>query len=172
MKKELEAKAEETQNYSLRSEVLTALIDQVELTDKASSLVEDKEKEIKEYYQSQATTYGVEFSEFLSSYLNMTEEEFDAQVKTVAENTIKQEKAVELLADKKKLEPTDKEYEEAYQQYADDYGYESVDKMKELVGEDTLKQLVRKDAVGDYLVKSCVQVEASDTSSTSDSSSK
>jgi trigger factor len=172
VKKELEAKAEETQNYSLRSEVLTALIDQVELTDKASSLVEDKEKEIKEYYQSQATTYGVEFSEFLSSYLNMTEEEFDAQVKTVAENTIKQEKAVELLADKKKLEPTDKEYEEAYQQYADDYGYESVDKMKELVGEDTLKQLVRKDAVGDYLVKSCVQVEASDTSSTSDSSSK
>ena len=102
----------------------------------------------------------------------MTEEEFDAQVKTVAENTIKQEKAVELLADKKKLEPTDKEYEEAYQQYADDYGYESVDKMKELVGEDTLKQLVRKDAVGDYLAKSCVQVEASDTSSTSDSSSK
>ena len=44
--------------------------------------------------------------------------------------------------------------------------------MKELVGEDTLKQLVSKDAVGDYLVKSCVQVEASDTSSTSDSSSK
>ena len=81
MKKELEAKAEETQNYSLRSEVLTALIDQVELTDEASSLVEDKEKEIKEYYQSQATTYGVEFSEFLSSYLNMTEEEFDAQVR-------------------------------------------------------------------------------------------
>ena len=65
---------------------------------------------------------------------------------------MKQEKAVELLADKKKLEPTDKEYEEAYQQYADDYGYESVDKMKELVGEDTLKQLVRKDAVGDYLI--------------------
>ena len=52
------------------------------------------------------------------------------------------------------------------------YTKEMCDKMKELVGEDTLKQLVRKDAVGDYLEKSCVQVEASDTSSTSDSSSK
>ena len=75
------------------------------------------------------------------------------------DETIKE--AVKLIAKKEKLEPSDKEYKEGMQEYADKAGAD-LDTYKEQVGEDVLKDAILRDKVLDYLVDNCVQVEQSD----------
>lgn len=60
----------------------------------------------------------------------MTEKEFAKEAKKAAKQTVKQNIAVQLIADKKDLVPSDKEYEKAYKQLAKNQGYGSVDALK------------------------------------------
>ena len=73
------------------------------------------------------------------------------------------EEAMKLIAEKENLEPTDEEYEEAIKGYAEEAGMDDVDAFKEQYGEDTLKESALLEAVLDYLVDNCVQVEASES---------
>ena len=77
-----------------------------------------------------AEAYGVEFAEFLSGYMNMTEEQFKEQAQEVAETAVKRDLACKLLAEKKNLEPSDKEYEEMAETYAKQSNYEDVETFK------------------------------------------
>ena len=105
----------------------------------------------------------------------MTREDFDAQMKESAQNVVKTQEAVKLLADKLNLEPSEEEYQEGMLRYAVMAGTTDVEAYAESVGEDLLKDVIRQDAVMQYLVDQCVQVEqtdsSSDDSSNSDSSS-
>ena len=70
---------------------------------------------------------------------------------------------MKLIAKKEKLEPTEEEYEEVIKGYAEEAGMDDVDAFKEQYGEDTLKESALMEAVLDYLVDNCVQVEASES---------
>lgn len=88
--------------------------------------------------------------------------------KKTAKQTIKQNIAVQLIADKKNLVPSDKEYEEGYKQLAKDQGYESVDALKKAASEDTLKNIILQQKVADYLLKSCTKIKATDSNTSSE----
>ena len=101
---------------------------------------------------------------FIVNYMGISTEEFDRQVKESAQNTVKMKEAVKLLADKKKLEPSEEEYQEAAARYAAMSGTTDVEGYVESVGEELLKEVIRQNVVMDYLVDQCVQVEQSDSS--------
>ena len=101
--------------------------------------------------------------------MGMTEDEFNDQVDTAAKNSVKQKLAVELLAKKKNLEPTDEEYQKKYKEYAKQYNFDSVDAMIEQAGEDVLKEMVLQEVVSEYLAKNCVQVEQTTDDTTTES---
>ena len=74
--------------------------------------------------------------------------------------------------------PSEEEYQEGMARYAAMAGTTDVEAYTESVGEDLLKDVIRQDAVMQYLVDQCVQVEQDSTeedtgsdSSTSDDSS-
>ena len=73
------------------------------------------------------------------------------------------DEAMKLIAEKEKLEPTDEEYEEAIKGYAEEAGADDIDAFKEQYGEDSLKDSALRQAVLDYLVDNCVQVEDSES---------
>lgn len=171
VKKTLEENNTSSTNSTLQSEVLAALLEQVEVKKYPDGDVEDQVSEMTEYYQSYAEQYGMEFADFLEQQLGMTEDEFTTQLQSAAEDTVKQTLAVELLADKKNLEPSDKQYQEEYEKLASDYGYEDVDSLIEAAGEDTLKRMILQEKVADYLIESCVQVEEDDATDSSTSTS-
>lgn len=108
-----------------------------------------------------AAAYGMEFKDFVEQAMQMSEEDFEKQAKEAAETAVKRKLACELIAKKKNLEPSEKEYEEQIAQYAEDGQYESVEDFKEQVGEDTVKNAIRQQKVGKYLADNCVQVEQS-----------
>lgn len=162
VKKDLEELYEETAQDSLKKEAVQALAAKTEVTKLPENQVEAQKNEIRTYYESQANMYSLTFADYLGMYMGMTEETFDEQAQVVAEDVVTQKLAIELVAKKKRLEPTEEEYQKAFEKYVETYGFTSVDAMIEQVGEDTLKQMVVQDVVGEYLVKSCVQVEATE----------
>ena len=83
----------------------------------ASEIVEYPETELnavidsyKETYKEYAESYGMEYADFLTSLLGMTEEEFDAEVETAAQNSVKQELVLHALASEYGVKITDKQY--------------------------------------------------------------
>lgn len=160
LKKQMEESYKESSEQTLKSEVLTALADKTEVKEYPKGAVEDELQEMKTYYENMAVNYGMEFDAFLEQYMGMTEDDFTTEAKTVVEDTVKRDLACELVAKKKNLELSDKEYDKEIKKYAEDYGYEDIKTIKEQVGEDVLKKMILQDKVSDYLVESCVQVEA------------
>lgn len=171
-KKEVKKALEEDKNSTLeskfRSEILAALLKNVEVKKYPDGEVDEQAANITNYYKGYAKQYGAEFSVFLKQQLGMTEKEFAKEAKKTAKQTVKQNIAVQLIADKKNLVPSDKEYEKAYKQLAKNQGYESVDALKKAASEDTLKSIILQQKVADYLLKSCTRVKATDSSTNSE----
>lgn len=168
VKKALEEDKDSTSESTLRSEILTALLENVEVKKYPDGEVDEQVANITNYYESYAEQYGVGFADFLEQQLGMTEKKFAKEAKKTAKQTIKQNIAVQLIADKKNLVPSDKEYEKAYKQLAKDQGYESVDTLKKAASEDTLKNIILQQKVADYLLKSCTKVKATDSNTSSE----
>lgn len=167
VKKQLEETNEETAKSTLQSEVMQALSEQVEVKKYPDGEVDEQVKSITDYYTQMATAYGVELKDLLEQYMQMSEEDFNKQAKEVAQNTVKTKLACELIAKKKNLEPTEKEYDKKIKEYAENSGYEDVSEFTKSVGEDVVKSSILQEKVIEYLADKCVQVEAKDTEKTS-----
>lgn len=144
---------------------MNALVDQIEVK---KDLPKDKVKEQKEaiinQYESTAEYYQMELGDYLTQYMGMTEDQFKEKAQTVAENTVRNQMAVELLCEKKNLEPTDKEYEIGLKQYAALAGYrtDQIAEYEEKNGKENIEQSIMQEKAAKYLQKSCVQVEQED----------
>lgn len=110
---------------------------------------EDRVKEITEnlteYYTNMAEEYGTDLDTFLEVSGNTLEE--------MAQDVIKQEYAVELIAKKEKIKVTDKEYQEALAELAEQSGYGND------IDEEEVKKELLLNKVSDWLVEHCKQVE-------------
>lgn len=168
VKADLEKEAETTVKESLKMEALNALTDKTEVKSYPEGEVEEQTQVAKDYYTGMAEAYGLTFEEFLTQS-GVTQEEFDAQMKEGAEMAVAQRLAIELVAEEEKLVPSDEEYEEEFAKLAEEYNYEDVDALKEAAKEEDLKMMVLQDRVAEFLVKSVVQVETTDESSTTSS---
>lgn len=145
---------------ALRTAVMDELLTQVEVKELPSEDVDKEIAQMKEYYEQMAKEYGVKFDELLTTYLGMDEEAFNEKAKEVGEDAVTRRIACELIADKHKLTPSDKEMEEEIKELAKQTGFENVDDFKEAYGEEVIHSSILQKNVADYLVEKCVQVEA------------
>ena len=106
----------------------------------------------------------MELSDFITSYLKTTEDDFNTKIEEQAKKTVQLEQALRLIAKKEKLELSDKDYEKEMKTYAKNAGADDVDSYKEQVGEDNLKTMILCDKVLDFLVDNCKQTEDASTS--------
>ena len=93
--------------------------------------------------------------------MNQTVESFEKTVKESAQKSVKQNMVIDAIADKEKLEPTDKEYEKEYEKIAESYGYSDVETMKKAASEDDLKEIALGNIVKQWLADNAVQKDAS-----------
>lgn len=154
----------------LATEMQDVFMEQIEVKKYPEDEVEAQISDGEEYYNQYAVSVGVDLDTFIENYLGMSREDFDAEMKKSAQNVVKMKEAVKLLADKLDLEPTEEEYQEGMTRYAVMAGTTDVESYTESVGEDLLKDVIRQDAVMQYLVDKCVQVEQTDSSSDDSSS--
>lgn len=162
IRKQIESSAETANETTLKSEIQEALLEEIDVKKYPEDAVEEQKEQMTNYYTQMAGLYGIELSEFITTYLQMTEDEFNSKVEESAQQTVAFDEAIKLIAKKQKLEPSEKEYKEKFEEYAEEVGAD-VDTYVEQVGEDVLKAAILREAVLDYLVDNCVQVEESDS---------
>lgn len=171
IKKSMEESNEETAKTALKESAWTAVMENTEVTKYPKDELNDMISMIKEQYQSMAEYYGMEFADFLSQYMNMDEETFNTEATKVAKEQVKQNLAVELIIKKAKIDVSDKVMNKKYKEFAEKYGYESADDLKEAMKEDgnekNLEQMVKLDLVQEWVAENCKQVEAKSDDSSS-----
>ena len=93
------------------------------------------------------------------SYLNMDEDTYNTQLSKAAKSQIQQEQVIELIAKKEKLALSEDELQKKYEEYAETYGYESVEAMLEDASEEELMKMANKEVVQKWVADNCKQVE-------------
>lgn len=162
VRKQMEESSELQVTNALQSAALQALLNETEVKKYPEDEVEAEYKMTEDNYKKLADGYGLEFEEFLNTYMNMSLEDFEKRTQESSEKIVKANMACSLLAKKKRLEPSEKEYEEQIKEYAENAGYDDVEAFKENLGEDMLRKAILQRKVADYLVEKCIQVEYSD----------
>lgn len=167
-REEVRASLEEEQEAAIDSElassVQSALLEKIEVKSYPEEEVNKQIKQLTDTYAQMAEMYGMEMDEFLETYMQMTEDDFNAQAKEAAQTSAAFDEAVKLIAKKQHLELSDEEYNEKALEYAQSAGMDDVEAYEEQVGEDLLKQVILREVVMDYLVDECIQVEQTDSS--------
>lgn len=163
VKKQLEESNKKSAKQDLEKGVQEALLEQSEMKKYPDGAVDEQVQQANNYYNMIAGMYGIDLSDFISSYLQMTEDDFNSEIEKGAKESVQLDEAMKLIAEKEDLEPTKKEYDEAIKEFAKEAGTDDIEAFKEQYGEDRLKDSALRQAVLDYLVDNCVQVEDSES---------
>lgn len=160
VRRQMEENSEQQAANSLQTAALEALLEETEVKKFPEDEVEAEYKTTEDSYKRLADGYGMEFEEFLETYMKMSMEDFQKRTQESSEKIVKANLACRLLAEKKKLEPTEEEFEKEIKKYAEDADYDDVDEFKERMGEEMLKNAIRQRKVADYVAEKCIQVES------------
>ena len=105
-------------------------------------------------YVELAAMYGVEFSEFLTYYFGVTEEEFEEQINAAVEDSLLKELCIKGIAETEGIEITEEEYADGCEFFAEQYGYTDVDEFIAYVGgENVVKISLLIEEVYDYFLE-------------------
>lgn len=163
VKAQLEESAKQTAEESMNEAIMNALMDNSEVTKYPKDELKKMQDRIRGQYEEMASYYGMEFTEFLNSYMGMDEDTFNTQLVKAAKMQVKNQLVIDLIVEKAKIDVSDKVLEKRYEQYVKDYGFESVKQMKEAMSEngsgDELKRMAVTEEVQKWLVANCKQVE-------------
>lgn len=143
---------EQTAQQSLEQLVWQALIENCVIDKYPEDKLEEVKANVTSQYTNVAAMYGVTEEELVEQVYGVTVEE-------MAKNLIKQEYAVELIAEKEGLTLTLEGYEKGLAEFAEQYGYDDPAEFEEMIGEEELKKAILQKNVGQWLIDNCVQVE-------------
>ena len=156
-KKEVKEDLEQSNKQAAESEqqqnVWDALMEQCTVDKYPKDKKQETIDNLKTQYGSIASMYGMEdVDAFLEQAFGVTSE-------VMAENIIKQEYAVDLIAEKENLKISDEEYKKGLEEYATQYGYTDSAELEDAVGKKEVKRALLQDKVTDWLVDNCKLVE-------------
>lgn len=149
----------ETQNESAIDDAIwEAVYDECEVSEPPKEMVDEVKERVYKNAEDYAAQAGVEFSEFVSSNMNMTEEQFETEAQNVSVESAKNKLIMRAIGKQQEIEISKKYMdEEAEKEYAQ-YGYENAEAYIQAIGgEDTYKDYLLSLKVNEYL-KTIVEV--------------
>ena len=123
--------------------------------DQTNEYIEAMNKDI----EQTAAQYGITVDEFLSTYLQMTPEQFQADAKSRAESTVSEELVMLAIAKAENLEVSDDEYDASVERYTRSFGFESSEELISQYGKDLIRKQALYDKVLDFLLENAVKAE-------------
>lgn len=141
-----------TVQSTLNQSVWRELIDHCLVDEFPEDMLSEKLAEIESQYGYAAEMYGMELDEFLNYAYGISSAE-------MAKDLIKQETAVKLIAEEENIVITEADYERELEEYATQYGYTDFAAFEELIGREEMERIILQNAVGEWLVENCKQVE-------------
>ena len=177
VKKILEKENKKGTDGELQDNAWNAIMENVEVTKYPKDRLKETEKDVKDKMGNMMQMYyGMTLEQYLQE-AGVTEEEFDKQVTASSKEYLKQMLAMELIAEKEGLTPSEDEYKEIMKEYAKNNHFKDVDEMISTIGEKQVKEVILQDKVREWAAENCKQVEKSeepkqDEQKTSDESKK
>ena len=161
----LEEDAESMYNMELQDEIFEQLMENCEVLEVPQELIDNYVNDAVEMYKSYAEMFGMEFEDFVEQMGGGDQETFMEELEE--EGRMEQARTIVMakIAELESIEVDDAAYEAYLEQLAEDYGYESVDALKEEVEaspglEDSLRYSLLQEKVLNFLIENAVYVEA------------
>ena len=127
------------------------ILDECEVIKYPEKEVNNYIKKLKEYYENIAEQNSLTFEDFLKSQ-NLTTDSFNESMKSVAEQSVKEEMAIMFIAREQNFKITSDIYQEKATQYAKDYKYGSLQALEDAVEKSIINLWIYKDMVHDYIL--------------------
>lgn len=159
VKAELQKTNDENYEANLRDAAWDVILESTTVKEYPEEAVTEYTDMITSEYQTMASYYGMEFDEFLDTYMGMDEDTFYSEVEAIAQNQVKSDLVRDLLAENVKIDDSEKAYQEVYTRYAEYYSYTDVDTfledMESAGNKETLDNLVLLELVQNWVVDHC-----------------
>lgn len=147
---------------ALRGQVWQKVMDNAQVLKYPEEDIKELTAQLYDQYKNIAGSYGMEFADFLSAQMQMDEETFAKEVDKAAKNQVKEMLVLDLLIDNVKADFSEEALEKKYEEFVQQFGFESVDVMKKTLKEvgtlEELERLAKEEIVKDWLVEHCRQV--------------
>lgn len=150
---------EEAQKSRLQGLAWQALMEKCTVNTYPQAEVDEYVSYYIDYYTYNATSAGMDL-ETLLGYYGTTTEEFTAKLTEDAKTYIRQEYAVELIAEQEKMTISDELYQEKLAEFAKEANYDDVDAFEEAAGETTIKQNILYEMVTEFITEKSVVVDS------------
>lgn len=147
----------------IMSDLFTQVAANTTINEYPEVMVDYGVQEMNDYYVDMAESFSMEFADFLSMYLGMTEEEFNEQVVLAVQQNLQQEMYLKAIAETEGIELTEEEYEAGCEKYAETYGMESAEELVENYGESVVRLSLLQEKVLEFLKESAVIEEVTET---------
>ena len=108
----LESQARVQDQNQTQTEIMDALMENVELKKYPEDEVQEYKDLMTKQYQQIATSLNMDYADFLEQYMGMDEDSFNKEVDTQVKDYVKQQEVVKLIADEEDITVSDDEIEE------------------------------------------------------------
>ena len=122
-KQYIENQKKESYRVSLKEELLGQVVAATTFDKLDEKKLDDYYSNLVNYYTALASNRGVSLETYISAYYGKSSNEFYAELKSIAEKTMKEELVLNEIISKEKIELTDASYSEKITEYMDRYGY-------------------------------------------------
>lgn len=163
VREQLKAQKESEAESSRQSELFQKAVENAEVKEYPEELVSQYREEFNSYYNQYAAYFGLELTDFLTQYMDLTEEEFNEEADKYGQEATANMLVLCAIAKAEGVEVTDELYAEKTSEYAQQNGYTDAATLEADYGKGYLKQVIINEKVMEILEKDAKGVEAAET---------
>ena len=164
VKSQLQANKESEAEKSKQSELLQQAVDNAEIKEIPEELVTQYATQYTDYYKQYASYFGLELPDFLTQYMNQTEEEFNQSAQDYGKERAGYMLVVSAIAKAEKVD-VDALYDEKVAQYAEQSGYADAATLEKDYSKRYLNQIIINEEVQNILEENAKAVAPAETES-------
>ena len=164
VKSQLQANKESEAEKSKQSELLQQAVDNAEIKEIPEELVTQYATQYTDYYKQYASYFSLELSDFLTQYMNQTEEEFNLSAQDYGKERAGYMLVVSAIAKAEKVD-VDALYDEKVAQYAEQSGYADAATLEKDYSKRYLNQIIINEEVQNILEENAKAVAPAETES-------
>ena len=164
VKSQLQANKESEAEKSKQSELLQQAVDNAEIKEIPEELVTQYATQYTDYYKQYASYFGLKLSDFLTQYMNQTEEEFNQSAQDYGKERAGYMLVVSAIAKAEKVD-VDALYDEKVAQYAEQSGYADAATLEKDYSKRYLNQIIINEEVQNILEENAKAVAPAETES-------
>lgn len=168
LRSELQSGKESTLESQMKADLLSQVAAGSTIKDYPQEVIDYLVDNNRTYYENYAAAYSMEYADFLTQYLGMTEEQFEEETLAQAKDFMQQELYLTAIAEAEGIAVSDEEFTQETQKYAEQYGFDSTEEFIAQNGERNIRASILQGKVLDFLLENAVITEASETEAETD----